>query len=620
MGLDSRFNITASIVSHNRRQLEPAFDRRGRLAYVESYDGRADLYVLDRHVGWPRQVTTYPRPKSAMSYLGGLFTWTSDGTTLVYVAEDGQLWSVPDVGGPASRLTDLPGRCSAPAVGPSGSWICFVYQTEERSDVVIGSVGGDWIREGDLLRLNRSDFAFDPCWSPSGSWVVWHEWDIPSMPWDSGRIVAARPDGTERTMVDEGPHGVAQPRFSPDGRYLAYLSERSGWVNLWIAETGIWIPRQLVLDEAEHGLPPWRPRVRTFAWSPDGSRIVFARNQGGRQSLRLVGVPSGIVEPLAVPGTSFESLDWGQEIVAVVSSSDLPRSVVVMEPDGRAELVADDGLGIWEALDLAAAEPVRFPGADGRDLYGILWKPVLEGPRPLVLLCHGGPNGQIRDEWVPLAQYLVERGYAVLAPNFRGSTGYGSRYRDALLGRWGEVDVEDASAAITWAVQQGIAAPDRVVAWGGSAGGYLVLMLLAKHGDQLAGGIDLFGVTDLEQLASITHRFEAHYLDRLVGPLPVSKRRYEERSPISLVNQMRKPVLILQGDEDVAVPVSQSRAIHDALIAAGVSSELVVYEGEGHGLRRIDNIVDSYRRIEDFLERIGAAESEQRNAGTAHRR
>lgn len=600
MGPDGRYAITAGLVAHNRRQFEPQADRRGRIAYVESYDGTANLMVVDRRLGWPRQVSTYPRVRPAGSYSGGFFCWSADGTSLAYVGEDHQLWLVPDVGGQAERLTDLPGACSAPALAPDLTEIAFVYQTDERTDVVVGPIG-EPLHESNLVTLNRSDFGFDPVWSRRAL-LAWHEWDRPSMPWNLGRIVVGRSDGTEAVVVAQGP-GVGQPRFSPSGDQLAYLSEASGWLNIQIASVTGWDSEPLLSEAAEHGLPQWHPRVSTFAWSPDGREMVVARNDRGRQTLDVIEVDSGNRQGLDLQAAAIDYVDWGREVVAVASASDRPWAVVAA--NHRAELIADDGLATWAAADLVAAEAVEMESEDVV-IHGMSWKPQVT-PAPMILFCHGGPNGQVRDAWNPVAQYWVERGYLMLAVNYRGSTGYGAEYRDALNGRWGELDVADGAAAVRWAVKSGLARPDQVVAMGGSAGGYMVLMLLALHGELFAGGIDFFGVSDLERLAEITHRFEAHYLDTLVGILPDAKDVYRERSPIELTDRITMPLLMFQGDQDVAVPLAQSQTIHDELQRRGVDVELVVYPGEGHGFQSVANVVDSHRRAAAFLRRIGVA-------------
>jgi dipeptidyl aminopeptidase/acylaminoacyl peptidase len=199
--------------------------------------------------------------------------------------------------------------------------------------------------------------------------------------------------------------------------------------------------------------------------------------------------------------------------------------------------------------------------------------------------------------------FFLDRGWAVLAPDYRGSTGWGRSYAQALQGRWGELDVADTAAAMRAAADQGWADPRRMVPIGGSAGGFTVLLLLALHPDLCAAGVDLYGVADLLELDETTHRFEAHYLHGVVGPLPDTVDRYHERSPVNLADRIRAPLLILQGSADKVVPPAQSAAVADAVRAGGGVVEHHVYEGEGHGWSRPETVADELGRIESFLRR-----------------
>jgi dipeptidyl aminopeptidase/acylaminoacyl peptidase len=189
----------------------------------------------------------------------------------------------------------------------------------------------------------------------------------------------------------------------------------------------------------------------------------------------------------------------------------------------------------------------------------------------------------------------------VLAPNARGSTGYGRAYAQALSGGWGETDLGDVVAGIEHARRVGWGDPDRIAAMGGSAGGFTVLQLAVCHGALLRAGVSLYGVTDLVDLASTTHRFESHYLDRIVGMLPEEEARYRARSPITHAGTVSIPLLMLQGDADVAVPKVQADAMVDAMRAHGGTVEYHVYEGEGHGWSRPDTMQDELERAERFL-------------------
>jgi dipeptidyl aminopeptidase/acylaminoacyl peptidase len=248
---------------------------------------------------------------------------------------------------------------------------------------------------------------------------------------------------------------------------------------------------------------------------------------------------------------------------------------------------------------------VEWPADDGATVHGRLYRPShpLADPPPLLVWIHGGPTGQWVVGFQPRFAYFLDRGWAILLPDHRGSTGYGRAYAQALAGRWGELDVSDTAAGMRAAAERGWGDPQRMVPMGGSAGGFTVLNLLARHPELCAAGVDLFGVTDLFDLDETTHRFEAHYLHRIVGPLPETAERYRERSPVTVVESIRAPLLVLQGEDDNVVPPAQSRAMVERLRSLGRTVELHEYPGEGHGWVKPETVVDELGRIESFLRR-----------------
>ena len=225
----------------------------------------------------------------------------------------------------------------------------------------------------------------------------------------------------------------------------------------------------------------------------------------------------------------------------------------------------------------------------------------------MVLDVHGGPTGQATAQWKPFHQHLLTRGFAVLAPDPRGSTGHGRAYAQALAGGWGELDVADCAAGVRAAIARGWCDPARVVTSGGSSGGLLALLLAMRHPDLVRAVVVLYPVTDLYDLATTTHRFESRYSDWLVGDVSRDLARYRERSPITHAARLRAPTLVLHGDADPVVPPAQVAAFVDAVRAGGGSVEHHVYAGEGHGWSSESTTRDSYARIDDFLRRHGGA-------------
>lgn len=596
--------MTAAMIARSRGLAEPRWAPSGlSLAWIDAFDGRTDIVVAPARGDSPPLVVTGDLAASGSgSYGGGVFAFAGDDE-LVVAAADGRLAVLPAGGGPGRELA-RDGRAFAPAVSPDGSRVAFCVERDDTCDVALVPLDGStW-----PVRMSRADYAWDPTWSADGRLLAWHEWDLPNMPWDGSRIVVADlSTGERRTIAGGDDVAVGQPRFSPDGSWLAYVDDRSGWSNLWISRPDGSGARPLAEEEHEHAEPSWGPGQRSFAWSPDGTRLAWCRNEAGFGRL-VVGEPAS-AELREVAKGWHRWIDWSVAgITAVRSGARTPAGIVVTAPDGSwRRVVARGPVGGFEAAGLVEPEAVWWR-SDDVTVPGLLYRPAVSalGPGtrpPLYVHVHGGPTGQALVEWNPRVAYWVTRGWAVLAPDYRGSSGHGRAYLRALDCRWGAYDVNDVAAGIRHAIAEGWCEPGRVAVAGGSAGGLTVLRLCAEHGDVVRAGVSLYGVTDLLGLAETTHRFESRYLDRIVGPLPEAADRYRDRSPITHAAQVRVPVLVLQGSTDPVVPPAQAEAMVEAMRRAGAPVEYRLYEGEGHGLRRTENVVDELERTEAFLTR-----------------
>lgn len=513
--------------------------------------------------GGPEQVVAVdPRP--------GQFDWLPDSAGLVY-ASGRAVCRVPLTGGQAEIVLEADGPVAAPAVSSHGR---IAYVVDDRDVFVDG------------VRLTTdNDFAFDPAWSPDGRTVAWHEWDVPDMPWDGGRIVTRDADGAGPKSTVAGGSGVAvqQPRFSSQGT-LGYLCDATGWLT-------VWVDGRPVLDEQfEHGDPAWGQGQRSWCWSPDGTRIALHRNESGFGRLVVVDVETGEVEQRGK--AVHRSVSWARErIAAVRSGGTTPQQLVVYE-DERRVLAHGPVLGFAKAL----VEPltITWDADDAMVLHGLVYEPTLPSGRLLVQI-HGGPVGQHQVIFDAKTAFWLDRGWTVFVPDFRGSTGWGRAYQQAINGQWGEADIADVAAGVRSLGRD----PARTAVIGGSSGGMAVLLLLARHPELFACGVASFPVVDLVALAKTTHRFEAHANDRLVG----SKREQRRRSPIAFADHIDKPLLVFHGLSDEVVPPAQSRKLVRRLRARGVDIEHVEYAGEGHGIRQPANVEDQLRRTQEFLDR-----------------
>jgi len=250
--------------------------------------------------------------------------------------------------------------------------------------------------------------------------------------------------------------------------------------------------------------------------------------------------------------------------------------------------------GGWLSLPRA----IEFPTEHGLTAHALFYPPASphyqapSGERPpLIVNSHGGPTGNTTSILQLEIQFWTSRGFAVVDVNYGGSTGYGRAFRERLNGEWGVVDLEDCVNAARYLVEQGEADGERLLIVGGSAGGYTTICALTFT-DVFAAGATYFGIADLEQFGGgETHKFELQYEHTLIGPYPEMSELYKARSPIHFVDQISTPMLVLQGEDDRIVPPSQAELIVRALDERGVPHAYLLFEGEGHGFRKAENIV-----------------------------
>ncbi|MFN3928909.1 MAG: S9 family peptidase, partial [Thermoflexus sp.] len=536
--------------------------------------------------------------------------FTTGRAFVIYVGEDGRLYRLHLASGLPQPITPPFGDAASPALSPDEQWVLYVHSDGQNDRLaIVDAEGRLWpqkIAEG-------ADFYMQPVWHPDGARIAWIEWDHPNMPWDGTRLRLARLEGTPprlvsvETIAGDERTPVFQPAFSPDGRFLSYIITEGEWDALIVLdlETGA---RRTLVTGTTLAPPAWVHGLRVYGWSPRGDRIFYRRNENAFAALEAVDLEGNIHRLDITPYAWFEQLAVApdREALAMIASSPtLPPRLVTWE-GGSFTVHRYSSAERVPPAHLASPQPIQWKAPDGTTVHGLYYPPTHpectgSGLPPAIISIHGGPTSQRVATYNADAQFFATRGFAYLEVNYRGSTGYGRSYRDALKEKWGLLDVEDAVGGAQALVEKGLADPRRLVIMGGSAGGYTVLNALIRYPGFFRAGICLFGVTNLFTLAAETHKFEAHYLDTLVGPLPEAAERYREWSPIFHADRIRDPIAIFQGAEDRVVPPNQAEAIVEVLRRRGVPHLYRVYPGEGHGWRRAETITAFYQEVLDFL-------------------
>lgn len=599
--------LTPEAVSQSSPRVDGARFVGDEVWWGESVPNEGGRVAVRRRRGDGSVETVLPAPANARSsvheYGGGAWT-ASDTGELFYVEKTDQRVYVLTPGGSARPLTPESGDVRHGGLTWQHGVLLAIRETHgvgrvpSRAIVRIPVDGSE-----SVVLADGSDFLAHPALSPDGRRLAWIAWNHPDMPWDATILrVRTLDTGETRDLAGGGRRAPLQPVWIGDDELL-YADDPDGRWNLFRrALDGD--PQPVAPVDADTGGPVWVLGTRWYGATTDG-RIVAVRTDGGDEVVEIA--PSG-VRPTGIPVVAGAAVDDVRGSRALVSGTTAGGSAGLWSLDldsGTVDLVTGSA-GSWGPEWMPSARALTAEGPHG-PVHAFAYPPTHpdavapEGERPpYVVFVHGGPTSHVGPAPSAKTAFFTSRGIGVLDVNYGGSTGYGRAYRERLLGQWGVVDVDDVAAAASALASAGLADPVRLAIEGGSAGGWTVLAAVTNT-DVFSAGISRYGVGDARALAEDTHDFEARYLDGLIGPLPDAEAVYVDRSPLSHPERFRVPLLILQGSEDRVVPPSQAEAIRDSLAAHGIPHAYVLYEGEGHGFRRAETVVDSLSRELGFL-------------------
>jgi len=464
-----------------------------------------------------------------------------------------------------------------------------------------------------------------PAWSPDSRHIAWVSWEHPNMPWQESSVCL-----TELLLSSPQPAvgeiitlssllgisgGSFQPCFSPDGKYLSFVSDQHGWFNLQVLDLTTMQIVASVEEPAEHAPPAWIHGMRTHAWAANCKQIYYLRSQAGATELAVFDLETqsvSIATELGQYSTLRQlSFSTSNNTAALVASSynSPPRIITVQFPNDTSKAAVR--VERRSSSELIRSDFQRGPeylswGSGTSSCHGLYYRPRnpkfhWDGPPPVIIKIHGGPTSEYMAGYDTDTLFFTSRGYAVLALNYRGSSGYGRSYRNSLKGMWGLSDVEDTRSAADYLVARERADAGRVVVIGGSAGGFTVLNSLIRYPGFYRAGICRYGVADLFALARETHKFEAYYHLFLVGDPKEDEEQYQDRSPALQAHRIQDPLAIFQGTEDKVVPRAHSDAIAGTLASRGIPHLYRVFEGEGHGWRKAETVEEYYQSVDTFL-------------------
>lgn len=585
-------------------QWAPASDL---LLWQQSGDGRTSIWAKPAGQA-AYNLTPDLNPGGGVGYGGGAFKAGKNG---IYFAErNGRIYYKPYGPGLAKPLTPAFGAAASPVQSPDERFLVYVHTYEGKDCLALIELGKEnW---PSILALG-ADFYMQPSWSPDGTKLAWVEWNHPNMPWDGCLLKLATFNPETRNLTDiktidgDAFTAIFQPTFSPNGMHLAYMAGRKSRDEITLYHI---ISEQKASFSNGHNFLPaaWVQGIHNLAWDPTNQAIYFIDLHESQTQLARLDLATRKSDYLPDDGfTLHEQITLSDQgtMAFIGQSPKLPQRVLVSGAR-HLEIVARSQADQIETGYLS--EPVDFSwlSSDGQTIHGLYFPPfnqayVSDQKPPLICYIHGGPTSAVNAGFNLEADFFTSRGYAYFAVNYRGSTGFGRDYREALYGRWGDVDVQDAVEGCQALAKKGMADPGKLVIKGGSAGGYTVLNALIRFPGFFKAGLCSYGVANLFLLDMDTHKFEAHYNKKLVGSLPQAAQKYHDWSPAFHAEKIRDAIAVFQGSDDKVVPLNQSEEMVNALKANGVEVFYKVYQGEGHGFRKSENIKDFYESIDRFL-------------------
>ena len=595
--------ITIPMLSEAGTPLREVATDGGDLYWIESRateGGRQVIVRCDRH-GDTADMTPadFNARTRAHEYGGGSYA-VRDGVLIACSFDDQRVYRIDEgVATPITPEPKLPAGDRYADLEIVADRVVCVRERHYEDREPVNSLVSFPIDGSDRPRVitKGHDFYSSPRVSPDGSWVVWLSWDHPNMPWDGTELWCAPFGGdgsiSEPELVAGGrEESIFQPEWSPSGT-LHFVSDRTGWWNLFRYVDGR--TEALHLMDAEFGVPQWAFGIHRYGFVLDGGVAAIYTENG----FDHIGLLDGeTLKPVHTPLDTFGSLAvCGDDVYTVAGSGTEPMAVVRIDVATEAATTIKKSLEIdLDPAFISQPEPIDFETTDGEIAHAFYYPPCNPGfvapdgeKPPLLVISHGGPTSATSSELDLGTQFWTTRGFAVVDVNYRGSTGYGRRYRNALRQQWGVVDLDDCINAALFLVDGGHVDGDRLAIRGGSAGGYTTLCALA-FADVFAAGASYYGVGDLAALATDTHKFESRYLDSMIGPYPEAADVYEARSPLAHVDGFSCPVILLQGLDDKVVLPAQAEEIVAALDAKGIPYAYLPFAGEGHGFRKGENI------------------------------
>lgn len=574
------------------------------VAFVSNMSGRNNIWTVAAEGGWPMQLTVSDQRQTSP-------TWSPDGKWIAYMSDyDGdEQWDIFLVSPKTGQVVNVTNTREIaeenPAWSPDGRYVAYMVKPKTSSVFEI-DVYDTALRDVKHITTGTAKDRMNvgPMWTADGKSIVYTQEQAKGT--DSNIFVADVASGESTLLTPhEGEKLHSANDVSPDGKHVLITSNAgNGYDNAGLLE---------IATKKIHWLTQDKWEIAGESFSPDGKLALYTANIDGNTDIYSYELASGKSRALPLS----KGLNWpngrsspftrdGSRLLYTHTGAAAPGDLwVYAVMDGKSHQLTHSLVGGVRAEDMVEPTLVHYPSKDGKwTISALVYVPYnlpRNGQHPAIVYVHGGPTAQTVNSFNRFVQYMVNQGYLVIAPNYRGSTGYGKEFQQANLFDMGGGDLQDVLAAADWIKQSGYVDPKKLILMGGSYGGYLTMMGVTKAPELWAAGIPIVPFvnwfTQIQHEDPILQQFDL----ATMGDPETNKARYEERSPINFVDRIKAPLYLLAGGNDPRCPKEETQQVVDAVHKRGGVAEVKIYENEGHGFSRVENQIDAYKRVADFL-------------------
>ena len=574
------------------------------ITFISNISGRNNLWLVPAEGGWPTQLTVSDQRQTAPA-------WSPDGKWIAYMSDyDGdEQWDIFLVSPSTGQVVNLTNTREiaeeSPTWSPDGRYLAYMVKPKTSSVFEI-DVYDTLMRETRHLTTGtaKNKMNVSPIWSRDGKWIVYTQQQAKGT--DSNIFVAEVASGKSTLLTPhQGEQLYSANDFSPDGKQLLITANAAnGYDNVALLDIASKKISWLTQDKWE---------ISGGNFSSDSKSITWTANVDGNTDIYLHDIASGKTTSLPLPkgvnqvgGAESAFTRDGSRLLYYHNGPNAPNDVWIYSlADGKSRQITYALVAGVRAQDMVEPFLLHYPSRDGKWTISALVYVPYNLPRqaisPAIVYVHGGPTAQTVNSFSRIIQYMANQGYIVIAPNYRGSTGYGKEFQQANLFDMGGGDLQDVLAAADWIKQTGYVDPKKLILMGGSYGGYMTMMGVTKAPEVWAAGVPIVPFvnwfTEIENEDPVLQQSDL----ATMGDPVKNKALFEDRSPINFIDRVKAPLLLLAGGHDPRCPKTEAQQVVDAIKKRGGVVEYKVYENEGHGFAKVENQIDAYKRVAEFL-------------------